>query len=66
MERAKGSSARPASVGSTRRVVLVNSLVPSSTSRLRMAADSPDWETPVSSAALVNWRSSASATRYSI
>jgi hypothetical protein len=47
MERAKGSSARPASVGSTLRVVRVNSLVPSSTSRLRIAADSPDWETPV-------------------
>ena len=66
MERANGSSARPASVGSTLRVVRVNSLVPSSISRLRIAADSPDWETPVTSAARVNCRSSARATRYSI
>ena len=63
---AYGSSANPASVGSTRRVVRMNRLVPSSSSRARIAADRPDCEMPVSSAARVKLLSSASATRYSI
>ncbi len=59
------SSARPAPVSSTLRVVRVKSAAPSSRSRARTEADSPDWETIIRWAALVKCRSSATATKYS-
>ena len=59
------SSTRPASVSSTRRVLRTNSGVPSSVSSARIEADKPDWEICSSSAALVKWDSSATATKCS-
>lgn len=50
---ASPSSARPAGVSVTRRVVRTNSGVCSSRSSARMDADSPDWDTRSRSAARV-------------
>ena len=47
------SSAWPAAVSSTRRVLRMNSEVPNSISSARIDADSPDWEMCSSSAARV-------------
>lgn len=65
VRQASSSRARPAAVSSTLRVLRTNSGVPSSCSRARTEADSPDWEIMRRSAARVKWCSSATATKYS-
>ena len=63
--RASGSRASPAWVSSTRRVLRTNRAAPSSRSRARIDADSPDWTMCSRWAARVKWRSSAAATKCS-
>ncbi len=60
---ASPSSARPASVSVTRRVVRTNSGARSSRSSARIDADRPDWDTSSRSAARVKCWSSATATK---
>lgn len=62
---ASTSSARPASVSRTDRVVRLNSGVRSSCSSARTDAERPDWETASRSAALVKCCSSATVTKCS-
>src|SRR5258706_6743628 len=59
-----GSSAAPASVSTTRCELRSNSRVPSSRSRARIAAETPDCTTRSRCAARVKFRSSATVTKY--